>query len=190
MKIRRRKQRVSQARRLERSDAHFLLSDQKTSDYRRVALNGRYINVADLTRVDLLLRLTCQRNHVVSNDANADVVKLSVVKECGVALFFCERMAFITAGFGVEKLPASLSGLADCVPVPCDEVVERGIEGKLRPLVRCDGTEKIGTVTRMAEHTLKRLSIFRQIRNPGDNCIYAGLPHFGRIHHRKSSLLL
>ena len=124
MKIRRRNHHVAQARGLERRDVSLFLGDQKATNYRRVTLNGSSIDVDDLPRIDPLLRLTCQRDYVVSNDADADVVEIVIDKKSRIALFLCDRVAFVTTGLRVEKLPALFSGAADCVLVAGHEVIE------------------------------------------------------------------
>src|SRR5713101_703879 len=93
-----------------------------------------------IARIDQSLSLTGQRDHVVSNDPYADVVKVVVCEVGGVPLFFRQSMAFITASTGIEKLPASLGGLTDCICVTTDEVIKWGIERKLGSLVGRDGT--------------------------------------------------
>jgi hypothetical protein len=44
----------------------------------------------------------------VPDDADADVMKVIVRKRCNVPLLFRQRVAFIAATLGVEKLPAAL----------------------------------------------------------------------------------
>jgi hypothetical protein len=40
----------------------------------------------------------------VSDDADADVVKVVASKSCDIPFLFAERVAFIEAGLGVEPL--------------------------------------------------------------------------------------
>src|ERR1700756_4109586 len=102
-------------------------------------------------------------------------MKIFIHKEGRITFLLCERMAFVKTSFRVEKLPASFSGVTDRVFAPSDEVIERGVEGKLCALVRCDGTDKIISVNRAPEYTPKLLLIFGHGRNPGDSSIHAGL---------------
>jgi hypothetical protein len=51
-------------------------------------------------------------------DADADVMKVIVRKRCNVPLLFRQRVAFIAATLGVEKLPAALRRIVDGVPIP------------------------------------------------------------------------
>jgi hypothetical protein len=64
----------------------------------------------------------------VSDDADADVMKVIVRKERGVPLVFRQRMAFVAAGTGVEELPAALGRIIDSVFVAGDEAIKRRIE--------------------------------------------------------------
>src|SRR5262249_51221770 len=117
-------------------------------------------------------------------------MEVLVHKEGRIAFLLRKRMAFVTSSFRVEQLPAALSRVTDRVLVASHEAIERGVEGKLCALIRCDGADQIASVNGAPEHTLKLLLIFRHSRNPRDSSIHAGLTHFARINDRKSRLLL
>jgi hypothetical protein len=108
----------------------LLTPRRECHNYRRITLNGGLIDVDDLARIDLSLRLTCQRNHVVPDNADADVVKIFIYKEGRIALVLTQSVAFVTTGLGIEKIPASFSGVADRGLVASHEVIERGIKRK------------------------------------------------------------
>src|SRR6185369_292807 len=114
----------------------------------------------NVARIDLLFCLARHRSHIVSNNADADVVKILVHEVGEVALFFRQGMTFVATGFGVEEIPASLGGVVDCVLFACDEVIEGSIEGKLGALVSSNRTRQIGAGRWAAEDSLKRLLVF------------------------------
>src|SRR5580692_2526824 len=99
-------------------------------------------------------------------------------------------MALVTPGFRIEKLPASLGGIADRVLVPADEVIERGIERKLAAFVGCNGAHQVGSVDRMSKDSAKRLIVFRHDGNSRHSSIQVRLAHFARIYDGKTRLLL
>src|SRR5208283_2358744 len=97
--------------------------DEEAAECRHVRLNRSVIDGYSIAGIDLLLSLTRQRDHIVSDDSNANVVKVVVCEVGGVPLFFRQCMAFVAASFGVEQFPASLGGLTDCVLVTSDEAI-------------------------------------------------------------------
>src|ERR1700758_4727529 len=117
-------------------------------------------------------------------------MEILVHKEERIALFRCQRMAFVTTSLGVKKLPASLSGVADCVLLPSDELIERGIERKLRALVGCDSAYKIDSVNRTTEYTPKFLLVFGYCCDPGHSSVQTRLAHFAWIHDGENRLVL
>ena len=80
VKVRPGHQHVSDVRRLEGGSVLLLLGDEKTAQRRHVGLNGGAIDRRRIARLDELLGLARQRDDVVSDDADADVVK-GVVRE-------------------------------------------------------------------------------------------------------------
>src|SRR5271166_6556116 len=98
-------------------------------------------------------------------------------------------MAFVATSFGVEKLPASLSGFADGVLIAGYEVIERRIEGKLGALVGCDSTDQIGSVWCAAEDFAERLLVFGHGRDGSHCSVEVGLAHLTRIDDGKSRLI-
>src|SRR6516164_7723554 len=94
---------VAQVRRLERRDVGLFLGDEETAQYRHVALNGSTIYVDQLARVDLLLCPARQCDDVMSNNPDANVVKIIVHEVGRISFFFCQGMAFVTPGFGIEE---------------------------------------------------------------------------------------
>src|SRR5207247_7516252 len=77
-KVRPGHQHVSHVWRLEGGSVLLLFRDEKAAQHRHVVLNGGAIDRRRVDRVDQLLRLARQRNDIVSDNANADVVKIGV----------------------------------------------------------------------------------------------------------------
>src|SRR5579862_2832848 len=134
---------VAQPWGLERGGIGLLLRDEEATERRHVGLNRRTIDGGRITRVDELFGPARQRDDVVADDADADVVKVVVHEERGVPLFLRQRVALVVAATGVEEIPAALGGLVG-VRVASDEVIEGGIERELRSLVRRDGAQQVG----------------------------------------------
>ena len=88
-------------------------------------MNGGTIDGLSIARVDQLLGLTRQHDDIVSDDADADVVEVIVRKGCHVPLLFGQRVAFIAAALGVEKLLAARCRIIDGVPIARNKVIER-----------------------------------------------------------------
>ena len=151
VKVRTRHQHVPQVRRLERGSIAVLLRDEKPPERRHVRLDGRAIDSGRVARSDELFGRDGQRNNIVPDDADADVVKVVVHEVRDVSLGVRQRMAFITEGLRVEQFPTALGGVIDGVLVAGDEVIERRIERNQRPLVRGDGTQQIRAVHGTAE---------------------------------------
>ena len=83
---------------------------------------------AGIARLDELLGLSRQRDDIVPDDADADVMKVIVRKQCDVSLGLRQRMAFIAAGTGVEEIPAAHGRIIDSVLVTGDEAIKGRIE--------------------------------------------------------------
>src|SRR4029077_16425735 len=81
-----------------------------------------------IARLDELLGLACQRDDVVSDNADADVVKIVVREDRDVPLGIRQRMTFIAAGLSVEEFPATLGGSVNRVVVAGDEPIKRRIK--------------------------------------------------------------
>ena len=88
MKVRPCHQYVAYVRCLEGSNIGLFLGDQKAAEGREVRCNGGAIDSFRMTRVDELLSLTRERNDIVSEDADADIVKVIVRKGSDVSLLF------------------------------------------------------------------------------------------------------
>ena len=73
--------------------------------------------------------LARQRDNVVSDDSDADVVKVVIDKVRDVPRRFRQRMAFIATTAGVKDLPAALGRFIDRVGVTGNEVIKRRIKG-------------------------------------------------------------
>src|SRR5260370_15830227 len=131
-----------------------------------------------------------QRDDVVSDDANPDVVKVVVRKVRDVPLVYRQRMAFIAAATGVKELPAALGAGINGVLVAGDEVIERRIKRQLRSLVGRDGAQQVGNVEGAAEDAHEGLLVFSDGCDLGHRRIQAGLTHFNRIDDRQSGVLL
>src|SRR5229473_4875678 len=128
-----------------------LSSYEKAAERRHVRLNGGAIDGCRIPRVDELHGLARQRDNVVSDNADADVVKV-VVREVGdVPLGFHQRMALVAAATSVEDLPATLGRVINCVPVAGDEVIEGRIERQLCSFVGRDGAHQVRAGGRAAE---------------------------------------
>ena len=79
--------------------------------------------------LDELLGLARQCDDVVSDDADANVVKVVVDKVRDVQCGFRQRMAFIATTAGVKELPAALGRFIDRVRFTGDEVIKGRIKG-------------------------------------------------------------
>jgi hypothetical protein len=143
-----------------------------------------------MTRVDELPSLTRQGDDIVSDDADADVVKVIVYKGGDVSLLFRERMAFIAAGLSVEQLPAALCRIVDGIIIARNEVVERRIERNLRTFVGGDCAHQVGAIGCPPEDLLETLPVFFDRPNPSYGGIHARLIHFHRINDRQRRLVL
>jgi hypothetical protein len=89
-----------------------------------------------MARVDELFGLTRKGDNIVSNDANADVVKIIVGNGRDISLLFGQSVAFIAASLGIEQLPAAFCSIVDRIVIARNEVIERRIERKLRAFSR------------------------------------------------------
>ena len=76
-----------------------------------------------------LLSLARQRDDLVLDDEDTDVVKVVIDQVRDVSRGVRQRMTFIAAGLIVEELPAALGRFIDRVLVTGDEVIERRIKG-------------------------------------------------------------
>ena len=56
-----------------------------------------------MARVDLLLGLLRSCDAIVSDDADADIVKVVVSKGCDIPFLFAERVAFIATGLVLNR---------------------------------------------------------------------------------------
>jgi hypothetical protein len=114
----------------------------------------------------------------VSDDADADIVKVIVRKGCDVSLLFRERVTFIATALGIEELPAAPCGIVDGLLFARDKVVERRIERNLRPFVGSDGVYQIGAIGPATEDLLKGQLVFLDRGVPGHRSKQVGLTHF------------
>src|SRR3954449_2051554 len=97
------------------------------------------INGNRVPRIDEFFCLARQRDHVVSNNPYADIMKVVVRKVGDVPLLLRQGMTFVTASTGIKELPTPLGGITDCILVAGDERVKGGIKGKLGAFVGRDG---------------------------------------------------
>ena len=88
VKVRSGDQDIADVRCLEGGNVGLFLADQKPAEGREVGLNGGAIYGLRLTGVDQLLGLTREGDDIVSDDADADVVKLIVGEGSHVSLIF------------------------------------------------------------------------------------------------------
>ena len=86
MKVRPGHQHISDVRRLERGNVLLLLGDEKAAQRRHVGLNGGAIDGRRIARLDELLGLARQRDDVVPDNADADVMKIVVREDRDVPL--------------------------------------------------------------------------------------------------------
>ncbi len=131
-----------------------------------------------------------QRDHVVPDDPNADVVKVVVAEVGDVPLGLGQRMAFVAAAMGVEKLPAAFGRIVNGVLVTSDEMIERRIKRNLSTLIGCYGAHQIGAVGWVAENAPEGLLIAVDPCDPGHGALQAVLAHFHRIDDRERRLIL
>ena len=75
-----------------------------------------------------LLGLARQRDDVMSDDADPDVMKVVIDKVRDVPRGFRQRMTFVAARLVVEELPAALGRVVNRVLLTSDEVIERRIK--------------------------------------------------------------
>src|ERR1700755_2352008 len=99
------------------------------------------------------------------------------VKKVGSRFFSESAWHLLQRAFVLKSSQPRLAESLIAFSSPGDEVIKRGVEGKLCALVRCDGADEIASVNRAPEHTLKFRLIFGHGRNPGDSGIHAGLTH-------------
>src|ERR1700693_348257 len=99
--------------------ASFLLIKKRPSAEKS---DGSAIDSFGMARIDQLLGLTREGDDIVSDDADADVMKLVVGEGGHVPLIFRQGVAFIAASLGVEQIPTVLCRGIDCVLVSCDEM--------------------------------------------------------------------
>src|SRR3989440_5723166 len=107
-----------------------------------------------------------------------------------VALVLAQRVAFVASATGIEQLPSALRCGIDGIMLACNVVIERRIEGDLRPLVRSDGAYQLGPIGRCAERGAKCLLILRDRCDPCYGGIEARLAHLDSIDDRQRGLLL
>src|SRR5262249_54280347 len=146
VKVGPRHEHVAEARCLERGDVGLLLRDEESTECRHVGLDCCSVNSARIVRVDELYGLPRQRDDVVADDTDADVMKVVVHEERDIPLVLRQRVTLVAAAAGVEELPAALGRVIDGVPVAGDEVIEGGIERNLRAFVGRDGAQQVGPV--------------------------------------------
>jgi CheY-like chemotaxis protein len=190
VKVWSRHQNIADVRCLEGGDVSLFLGDQKAAKCREVRSNGGLIDCLCVARVNELLGLTRQGDDILSDNADADVVKVIVGKGRDVPLLFRERVAFVAAGLGVEQLPAALCRFVDGISIAPNEVVERRIERNLRPFVGCDCAHQIGAIRPPPEDLLETLPVFFDRPDPSYGGIQTGLTYFNRIDDRQRRLLL
>jgi hypothetical protein len=115
---------VSQVGRLECRNVTLPFCDEKTSQNRHLALDRCDIDIRRMSLRKLMFRLLCQRTNTMSEDSDADVMKVIVGKRRYIALVVRQGMAEVAAGLGIEQFPAAFGRVADSIGVPGDETVE------------------------------------------------------------------
>jgi hypothetical protein len=114
VKIRSGHQHVAYVRRLERSRRH---SDGHVSA-RPLSHHQEGNDSGGIARLDELLGLSRQRDDIVPDDTDADVVKVVIREEGDVPLGFRQRVTFIATRLAVKELPAVLGRFVDGVIPP------------------------------------------------------------------------
>ena len=122
MKIRPRHQDVAYVRCLEGGDIGLFLGDQKAAKGRKVGSNGGLIDGLRMAGIDKLLGLTGEGDDIVSDDADAYIMKLIVGKGCNVSLLLRERVAFVATSLGIEQLPAAFCRIVNGIPITRNEM--------------------------------------------------------------------
>src|ERR1700730_2038207 len=119
---------VPQARRLERCDVGLLLGDEKAAQRAHVGPDRRPVHVGRVAGIDELLRLPRERDHMMADDEDADVVEVVVLEVGQIGRLVGERVALVAARPIVEEHPPTLGGVVDRSSVAGEEAVERRIE--------------------------------------------------------------
>src|SRR5882724_875899 len=119
---------VPQARRLERRDVGLLLGDEKAAQRAHVGPDRRPVHIGRVAGIDQLLRLPRERDHVMADDEDADVVEVVVLEVGQIGRLVGKRVALVAAGPIVEERPPALGGVVDRSLVAGEEAVERRIE--------------------------------------------------------------
>src|SRR5260370_13998524 len=177
-------------RRLEVGNTLLLLGDEKAPQRRHVRLNGGAMDGRRIARLDELLGLARQRDDVVSDNTDADVMKIVVSEDRDVPLGIRQRMTFIAAGLSVEECPTGLGGVVNGVLVAGDEVIEWRIKGYLSAFVGRDGAQQVGTIGRTAKYAVERLLVFLDTRDLRHSRIQVWVTHLNGIDNRERRLLL
>jgi len=72
----------------------------------------------------LMFGLLCQRTNAMSEDPDADVVKVIIGKRRYIALVVRQGVAEVAAGLAIKEFPTPFGRVADSVCVSSDEMVE------------------------------------------------------------------
>ena len=120
----------------------------------------------------------------MSDDADANVVKVIIREADQVRLVVTERVAFVTQGLTVEQLPAVLRRIIDGIPVTRHETIKRRIERQQRSFIGCNRAPEVRAIRWTSEHAVECLLIFLEALESRDCRIQIGLPHFDRIDNR------
>src|SRR5947209_7981566 len=104
----------------QRPEVYVILNGVKHHIVHQTFLSGGAVNGFEVARGDVALGPGGQRDDVVPDDADADVVKV-VVREVGdVPPGFRQGMALVAVRLRVEQLPAAPGGITNRVLVPGD----------------------------------------------------------------------
>src|ERR1700716_4096461 len=132
---------ISQAWRLERRDITLLSRHEEAPEGRHLARDRGGVDIRQMSLRQLALSLLRQGGYAMPEDADANVVKIVIHEEGWVWLIVRQSMAEVATALGVKQFPAAFGRVTDGVDVSGDEMVERGIEGSQRPLVRCNSAD-------------------------------------------------
>src|SRR5947208_3683656 len=126
----------------------------------------------------------------MSDDPDADVMKVVIDKVGDIPRGFCQRMTFVAARLVVEELPAALGRVVNRVLLSSNEVIERTIKRQLGSFVGRDGAQQVGAVGRAAKDDTESLLVFFDRCDLRHRRIQIGLTHLNGVDNRECRLLL
>ena len=126
----------------------------------------------------------------MSEDTDANVVKVVIHEEGWVPLIVRQSVAEVATGLGVEQFPTAFGRVADGVCVSGDEMIEGRIERNQRPFVRCNGAQHILLVHGPTEGLHELGLVVLVVGDPGHGVAEACRAHLEGIRDRQRRLLL